>query len=66
MARQITRLDVVADGDKWSLREQGIGRLSSYATKQEATAAARAIAAQHQPCEINIRNSDGSTDSELS
>ena len=66
MTRQVTRLDVVADGDKWNLREQGIGRLSTHATKQEATAAARALAAQHQPCEINIRNSDGTVDSELS
>lgn len=59
-----TRLEVVADGDKWNVREHGIGRLSSHPTKVAATAAARAVATLHAPSELTIRNSDGSLDSQ--
>lgn len=62
--RESTRLEVVAAGDKWDVREHGIGRLSSHPTQLEATKAARAVAAIHKPCEIVIRNSDGSSESE--
>jgi hypothetical protein len=64
MAREATRLEVVADGDKWNVREVGIGRLSSHATQVEATNAARAVARIHRPCELTIRNADGTTESE--
>ena len=66
MTRQTTRLEVVAQGSKWEVREQGIGRLSTHATLGEATAAARKVAAVHTPCELIIRKGDGSTDSEQS
>jgi hypothetical protein len=64
MIRQSTRLEIVAAGDKWNVCEHGIGRLSSHATIQEATAAARAVAATHKPCELIIRKSDGTVESE--
>ena len=64
MIRQSTRLEVVADGAKWNVRERGIGRLSSHPTKLAATTAARTVAAIHTPCELVIRNSDGTIESE--
>jgi hypothetical protein len=64
MRRQITRLEVVAAGEKWNVQEQGIGRLSTHPTKVAATQAARGIAVQHSPCHIIIRNADGTVDSE--
>ena len=64
MTRQTTRLEVVADGAKWSVKEHGIGRLNSYGTELEATQAARAIGAQHAPCELIIRKADGSVETE--
>jgi hypothetical protein len=64
MTRQFTRLEIVADGAKWDVREHGIGRLSSHPTKLAATAAARAVAVIHTPCELVIRNSDGTIESE--
>ncbi len=64
MSRQTTRLEVVAEGSKWQVREQGIGRLSSHATLLEATNAARKVAAVHTPCELTIRKADGTTESE--
>jgi hypothetical protein len=66
MARQSTRLEVLPDGEKWIVREHGIGRLTSHVGKREAAAAARAVAAQNTPCELMIRNADGSIDSEES
>jgi hypothetical protein len=66
MTRQTTKLEVVAQGEKWQVREAGIGRLSSHATLVEATAAAKKVAAAHTPCELIIRNADGSTSSEQS
>jgi hypothetical protein len=66
MARQSTRLEVVADGEKWSVREHGIGRLSSHATKVAATTAARAVATLNTPSELIIRKADGSIESEQS
>ena len=64
MTRQTTKLEVVAQGDKWLVREAGIGRLSSHATLSEATAAAKKVAAAHTPCDLIIRKGDGSSDSE--
>jgi hypothetical protein len=64
MIRESTRLEVVSDGAKWNVRERGIGRLSSHPTKVAATAAARAVAAIHTPCELVIRKSDGTIESE--
>ena len=64
MPKQTTRLEVVADGAKWSVREHGIGRLSSHPTKVAATAAARSVAAQFHPAELTIRNSDGTVESQ--
>lgn len=64
MPRQSTRLEVVPDGEKWMVREHGIGRLTSHPTKAAATAAAKAVAALHTPCELVIRNDDGSVESE--
>ena len=64
MARQSTRLEVAPDGEKWMVHEPGIGRLTSHADKLAATAAARAVAAIHTPCELIIRNDDGSIASE--
>jgi hypothetical protein len=66
MSRQTTRLEVVADGAKWTVRELGIGRLTSHPDKVKATAAARAVAAIHPPCELTIRNSDGTVQSQES
>jgi hypothetical protein len=65
MPRQSTRLEVVADGEKWSVREDGIGRLTTHATKVAATAAARAAATLNAPCELTIRKMDGTIESEL-
>ena len=64
MARQATKLEVTPDGDKWIVREQGIGRLTSHASQADAAKAARAVAAMHTPSELTIRNADGTTDSE--
>ena len=64
MTRHTTKLEVVPQGDKWLVRELGIGRLTSHATLGEATAAAKRVAAAHTPCELVIRKADGSTDSE--
>ena len=64
MTRQSTRLEVVAEGTKWDVRERGIGRLSSHPTKLAATTKARAVAAMHTPCELIIRNDDGTIESE--
>ncbi|HEY0672466.1 MAG TPA: DUF2188 domain-containing protein [Longimicrobiales bacterium] len=64
MTRQTTRLEVVADGEKWAVREHGIGRLTSHADKSRATKAARAVAANHPPCELTIRNDDGTIESQ--
>jgi hypothetical protein len=64
MPKQLTRLEVVADGAKWNVREHGIGRLSSHPTKVAATAAARAVALIHTPCELIIRNDNGTIESE--
>lgn len=64
MIRQLTRLEVAPAGAKWNVREHGIGRLSSHPTKTAAAAAARAVAAIHTPCELIIRNSDGTIESE--
>jgi hypothetical protein len=64
MSRQTTRLEVVAQGAKWMVRELGIGRLSSHATLAEASAAARRVAADNTPCELVIKKADGTTDSE--
>ena len=66
MARQCTRLEVAHDGTSWTVREHGIGRLTSHATQQEARTAARAVAAQHTPCELTIRDSDGKVAAEES
>ncbi len=60
MARQSTKLEVVVDGAKWIVREYGIGRLTSHADQLEAAKAARAVANAHPPCELIIRNPDGS------
>lgn len=64
MARETTKIEVVADGAKWIVREAGIGRLTSHPDKAAATMAARAVAAIHTPCEITIRNDDGTIESE--
>lgn len=64
MTRQTTHLEVVSQGEKWTVREAGIGRLSSHATAAEASAAARKVAAAHTPCELIIRKADGTTESE--
>lgn len=64
MARQSTKLEVVAEGGKWQVREHGIGRLTSHPDKLDATKAARAVAAIHTPCELIIRNDDGTVDSQ--
>lgn len=64
MARPTTRLEVVAAGEKWNVSEKGIGRLSSHPTKLAATAAARAVANLHPPCELIIRKQDGTIESE--
>jgi hypothetical protein len=64
MARQATKLEVVAVADKWQVTEQGIGRLSTHETMAAATAAARAIAAIHTPCELIVRKPDGTIESE--
>lgn len=66
MPRQLTKLEVVADGPKWIVREHGIGKLTSHPDKIAASSAARAVAAIHTPCEIIIRNDDGSIDSQES
>ena len=63
MKRQLTRLDVVAHGEKWNVREHGIGPLSSHPTKAAATAAARAVAQLHTPSELIIRNEKGAIES---
>jgi hypothetical protein len=64
MSKQTTRLEVVVDGAKWAVREQGIGRLTSHPDQKQATAAARVVAANHPRCELIIRNSDGSIQSQ--
>lgn len=64
MARQTTRLEVAHDGSKWTVREHGIGRLTSHATQKDAEMAARGVAAIHTPCDITIRNLDGTVNSE--
>lgn len=64
MPRKTTRLEVALQGAKWDVREHGIGRLSSHPTKVEAAAAARAVAVIHTPCELIIRNMDGTIESE--
>ena len=66
MARQSTRLEVAHDGTKWTVREHGIGRLTSHATQQEAKQSARAVAALHTPCELTIRDSNGTIAAEES
>lgn len=66
MNRQLTRLEVAAKGDKWEVREHGIGRLTTHPTKDAAAAAARAVAALHTPCDIIIRKEDGTVESEQS
>ena len=60
MTRQPARLEVVAEGSKWVVREHGIGRLTSHADKVAGVKAAREEAAAHPPCELTIRNADGS------
>jgi len=64
MARQCTRLEVAHDGTKWTVRELGIGRLTSHATEQEAKAAARAVANVHTPSELTVRDLNGAVASE--
>jgi hypothetical protein len=64
MPRESTKLEVVPDGAKWIVREHGIGRLTTHPDKSHATAAARAVAAIHTPCELVIRNADGSIESQ--
>ena len=64
MKRKMTRLEVVAAGAKWDVREHGIGRLSSHPTELAAIAAARAVSMIHTPCELIIRNGDGTIKSE--
>lgn len=64
MSRQATRLEVVPDGTKWIVREHGIGRLTTHPDKLDATRKARSVAALHTPCELIIRNDDGSIDSQ--
>ena len=64
MARQSTRLEVVADGEKWSVRELGIGRLTTHPTQLAAAAAARAVATLHAPCDLIIRKRDGTIESQ--
>ena len=64
MPRETTKIEVVADGTKWIVRETGIGRLTSHPDKAAAMVAARAVAAIHTPCELIIRNGDGSIEAE--
>lgn len=64
MSRETTKLEVVAEGAKWEVRERGIGRLTTHPDKVAATVAARAVAVQHTPAELIIRNDDGSIASE--
>jgi hypothetical protein len=66
MPKQVTRLEIVADGAKWNVYERGIGRLTSHPTKVAATAAGRAVAAANAPCELVIRKGDGTIESEHS
>lgn len=54
---------MVSDG-KWIVHEQGIGRLSTHATKDAAMVSARAEAEVVTPCELIIRNEDGAIESE--
>jgi hypothetical protein len=46
------------------VRETGIGRLTSHPDKAAAMVAARAVATIHTPCELIIRNADGTVDAE--
>jgi hypothetical protein len=62
LSKPPTRLEVVADGAKWSVREQGIGRLTSHVEKTAAIKAARDEAAAHPPCVLIIRADDGSVE----
>ena len=62
--RQITRLEIAADGERWNLNEHGIGRLSSYPTKTAATQAGQAMARLHTPSKLIIRNDNGTIDAE--
>lgn len=60
----MTRLEVLAVGDKWNVNEYGIGRLSSHATKSAAADKARAVAAKNTPAQLIIRTMDGAIESE--
>jgi hypothetical protein len=62
--KQITRLEIAADGGKWSITEHGIGRLSSYPTKVAAAEAGHAMARMHTPSKLIIRKENGSIDTE--
>ncbi len=64
MTRPSTRLEVAHDGTKWTVREHGIGRLTSHNLKREAEAAARVVAATHAPSDLTIRNLDGTVNSQ--
>jgi hypothetical protein len=66
MAKQLTRLEVTHNDGRWIVRELGIGRLTSHQSQQDATKAARAVAANHTPSDLTIRNEDGSLNSEES
>jgi hypothetical protein len=62
--REVTRFEVVTAGAKWNVTEKGIGRLSTYLTKDAAEAAAREMAGIHTPSELVIRRADGTVESE--
>ena len=64
MSPQVTRLEVLAVAEKWNVTERGIGRLSSHATKVEATEKAREVAMRNTPSELIIRKMDGTIESE--
>lgn len=64
MARQPTQLEVTAQGEKWIVRELGIGRLTSHTNQDDAAKAARAVALNNTPSELTIRKADGTVERE--
>src|SRR5687768_12271798 len=62
--RQITRLEIAADGGRWNLNEHGIGRPSSYPTKTAAPQAGQAVARRPAPSKLISRNDRGRMDTE--